>query len=204
MPKHTRFVPDPRGETIDINSRPAAVSLFSRSRVVFWAIAVAWAALIFYFSTAKFAPGFSEWLIAQALTFLHVSFSSRIVQVLDALVRKSAHMIEYGILTLLLYGSFASKDPFRWRPRRALWCVFIAGAYSLTDEFHQRFVPGRHASLMDCGVDAVGAMIAIAIATWVNKGFDRPSSTPRTDEPGGQCADTQKGGGRKPLLSTKV
>jgi VanZ family protein len=119
--------------------------------------------VIFYLSTSKFAPAFSQRLVAEALTVLHVSFRSRTVHVLDALLRKSAHLIEYGILAVLLYGSLANGSTFGWRLRRALWCVFIAGAYSLTDEFHQMFVPGRHASLMDCGVDAAGAAIAVAI-----------------------------------------
>ena len=63
----------------------------------------------------------------------------------------------------MLYGGFGDRDPFRWRLRRASWCVFIAAAYSLTDEFHQAFVPGRNASLGDCGIDATGAAIAIAL-----------------------------------------
>ena len=141
----------------------AAALAFSRRCGFLWAITVAWAILIFYLSTARFRPDFSEWLVAQALTSLHISFSPRTLHVLDALFRKSAHVIEYGILAVLLYGGLANERPFRWRLRWALWCVFIAGAYSLTDEFHQMFVPGRHASLMDCGVDAAGAAIAVAI-----------------------------------------
>jgi VanZ family protein len=54
-----------------------------------------------------------------------------------------------------------------------LWCVFIAAAYSLTDEFHQMFVPGRHASLMDCGVDTTGAAIAVAIVCQGQRWFRR-------------------------------
>ena len=146
-----------------MNSLVVAVSSFSRSRAACWAMTVAWAMLVFYLSTARFRPDFSERLVGEALTFLHVSFSLRTVHALDALLRKSAHVLEYGILAVLLYGSLANERPFRWRLGRALWCVFIAGAYSLTDEFHQMFVPGRHASLMDCGVDAAGAAIAVAI-----------------------------------------
>jgi VanZ family protein len=44
-----------------------------------------------------------------------------------------------------------------------MWCIGIVGLYSLTDEFHQRFVPGRNASLVDCGIDVAGAAIALII-----------------------------------------
>jgi VanZ family protein len=151
-------------ETITINPQTVAVSPRSRPCALYWAMAVGWAALIFYLSTSKFAPHFSESLVARALTFLHIGLPPRIVHVLDSALRKSAHLFEYGMFSLLLYASLPNEDSPRSRLRRALWCVLIAAAYSLTDEFHQVFVPGRHASLRDCGVDVAGAGIAAAIA----------------------------------------
>ena len=56
-----------------------------------------------------------------------------------------------------------ASDGFRWRPRQASWCVVVASAYSLTDELHQVFSPGRHASLIDCGIDTTGAAIAMVL-----------------------------------------
>jgi VanZ family protein len=50
-----------------------------------------------------------------------------------------------------------------WRPRRVLGCFLIALAYSLTDEYHQSFVPGRHPSLTDCGIDSIGAAMGILV-----------------------------------------
>src|SRR5205823_10555831 len=56
-----------------------------------------------------------------------------------------------------------SSDLFDWRPRRALGCVLVAGAYSLADEFHQTFVPGRTPSLADCGIDTTGAALGALV-----------------------------------------
>ena len=42
---------------------------------------------------------------------------------------------------------------------------FVAAVYSLTDEWHQTFVPSRTASLFDCGFDSVGAAIAARVAS---------------------------------------
>jgi VanZ family protein len=129
---------------------------------VIWKVtSVAWAGLIFYLSTAGFGSSFSEFLLAQALALLHVSVAPATFEVLHVLMRKSAHVTEYAILGMLLYGSQRDDHPFEWRPRRAVVCMAIAAAYSLTDEFHQSFVPGRTASLADCGIDTVGATLGV-------------------------------------------
>jgi len=123
----------------------------------------AWAGLIFFLSTGGFGSGFSEWLLARVLALLHVTVGPAAFEVLHILMRKSAHMTEYAILAMLLYGSQRDDHPFEWRPRRALACVAIAAAYSLSDEFHQIFVPGRTASLVDCGIDTVGATLGVLV-----------------------------------------
>jgi len=46
----------------------------------------------------------------------------------------------------------------------AVWAATLAVAYGVTDEWHQRFVPGRSATLGDLAADAVGAVVAVAIA----------------------------------------
>jgi len=122
-----------------------------------------WAALMFELSTGTFGPSFSRGLLAMALQGLHLSVSSGTFDLLHAILRKLAHLTEYGILALLLYSLPGEEAPGLWRPRRAVLCVLVAAAYSLTDEFHQLFVPGRHASLRDCGLDTIGAALAMVV-----------------------------------------
>ena len=109
----------------------------SRRRVVLRLATLAWAVLVFYLSTERFGSDFSQGLVAQALTVLHISVSPRTFHILDVLLRKTAHITEYGILASLVYGSVAEQHPFRWRLRPAIWCIGIVGLYSLTDEFHR-------------------------------------------------------------------
>lgn len=46
------------------------------------------------------------------------------------------------------------------------WCITVA--YGATDEWHQMYVPNRHAELRDLFADAIGALIAgIALKAWV-------------------------------------
>lgn len=131
--------------------------------VFWWAMTLAWAALIFHLSTQTFSPDFSRGLLARTLHLLHLSLSWRTFALLDDSLRKVAHLIEYGIFALLLYRLTCEKWRGFWQPRRALICILVAAAFSLTDEFHQMFVLGRRASLLDCGFDTMGAALAMLV-----------------------------------------
>jgi VanZ family protein len=71
----------------------------------------------------------------------------------DYVLRKCAHMTEYAILAILLVRATASYA----------WAFPLAVAYAATDELHQHFVRGRHASPLDVAIDAVGALIGLAV-----------------------------------------
>jgi VanZ family protein len=46
------------------------------------------------------------------------------------------------------------------------WCITVA--YGATDEWHQMYVPNRHAEFRDLQADAIGALAAgIALKAWV-------------------------------------
>ncbi len=75
----------------------------------------------------------------------------------DYVLRKCAHMTEYGILAVLLVRAIGSYA----------WAFALAVAYAGTDEFHQTFVRGRHGSPVDVGIDAVGALIGLTL--WRSK-----------------------------------
>ena len=159
-----------------MNSRALPSLNLSKRRAALCLTTLAWAVLVFYLSTERFGSDFSQGLVAQALGLLHVSVSFRTFHILDAVLRKTAHITEYGILASLVYCSFSWQQPFRWKLRQAIWCIGIVGLYSLTDEFHQRYVPGRHASLVDCGIDVAGAAIALVIIFEARRLFSRASS----------------------------
>jgi len=126
-----------------------------------------WASFIFYLSTSGFGPSFTKWLLIQILALLHVSVSPSTFEFLHFCLRKLAHLTEYCIFTLLIYASFLNAEDFEWQPRLALRSVLIAGLYSLTDEYHQSYVASRTPSLIDCGIDTVGASFAaLMVFVW--------------------------------------
>ncbi|MGI8929397.1 MAG: VanZ family protein [Candidatus Limnocylindrales bacterium] len=112
---------------------------FGRS-VAAWGPAIAWAALIFVLSAQpnlRFAPD----------------------EGLDFVVRKLGHMAVFGILALLLWRALAATTALR---RPWAWALALAVLYAITDELHQAGVVGREASVADVGIDAAGALIAVA------------------------------------------
>jgi VanZ family protein len=98
-----------------------------------WLPVVVWAAVIFTFSS--------------------ISSLSTGLGTWDMLLRKAAHMAEFAILGALLLRALGRELP-----------AFLAGvAYAVSDEIHQHFVEGRHASALDVALDSVGVAVGIYV-----------------------------------------
>ena len=65
----------------------------------------------------------------------------------DFSVKKLAHMLGY----LLLARAYL-RGIGKTQPKAKCWAWLLALLYAVTDEFHQSFVPGRHARWMDVGI----------------------------------------------------
>ena len=80
-------------------------------------------------------------------------------------IRKMAHLTEYFIFGMFLFHGLRGKDR-GWQLRWAIWAVIIAGGYAALDEFHQVFVPSRHASPWDALIDTSGAAVG-QVVLWL-------------------------------------
>jgi VanZ family protein len=74
-------------------------------------------------------------------------------------MKKSAHVIEYGIFGVLLYRAFRGSGIDR--KRSMIFAVAISIMYGVTDEIHQSFTPGREPKIRDVFFDALGASLAV-------------------------------------------
>jgi VanZ family protein len=128
-----------------------------------WVVTAAWAGTITFLSTAAYSGSVTGWLLAQLLHLLHIHLTPHTFATIHFLIRKLAHLSEYAIFGLLLYHSFQPRHPEGWNARRAFAALVVAGLFSLTDEYHQSFVPGRSASLLDCGFDTAGALLGLVL-----------------------------------------
>ena len=102
-------------------------------RLQLWAPVVLWAGVIFGLSSI---PSLSSGLGTW-----------------DEVLRKCAHIAEYAVLGMLLLRALGSALP-----------AFLIGfAYAITDEVHQEFVRGRHASPFDVSMDAAGLALGLLL-----------------------------------------
>jgi hypothetical protein len=77
---------------------------------------------------------------------------------MDFFVKKLAHMTGYALLALAFAWGIGLSTP------GSLWKAWLlAVIYAITDEFHQSFTPGRSASVLDVGIDALGALAGLLL-----------------------------------------
>jgi len=110
----------------------------------------------------KFFSIVPRWFPAIFFMLVIFAFSSRSGDGLpnflgwDYFIKKTGHAVGYGLLALS-YLHF-----LKYNKKQYWFAWLLAIAYSVTDEFHQSFVPGRNASVYDVIIfDNFGAFIAL-------------------------------------------
>jgi VanZ family protein len=73
---------------------------------------------------------------------------------IDHVGRKIVHASEYALLCFLWWRALRTRVD-RTKALAAAWA--IAALYAATDEYHQSFVSGRHATWVDVAIDSMGA-----------------------------------------------
>jgi len=109
------------------------------------------------------------WLPCLVWALVIFLFSSRPTGVVstfdwqDFIIKKMAHVVEYGLFVLLLYRALRSAGVKR--RNAGLYSIFLAVLYGISDEFHQSFVPGRIPSVWDVLIfDHVGVLLGLWLA----------------------------------------
>jgi VanZ family protein len=127
-----------------------------------WLQPVAWACVISILSTDEFSSEHTSRFIMPVLRWLFPRADVHTLELMHLVIRKMAHLTEYFIFGILLFYGVRGKDR-GWKLRWAIWAVVIAGGYAALDEFHQVFVPSRHASPWDALIDTTGATAGQAL-----------------------------------------
>ena len=132
--------------------------------------------LIFLGSGATLSSRQTSRILGPLIHWLFPGMRDETVNDLVALVRKSAHVTEYGVLALLIWR--ARRQPVKheacpWVWRDAGFAFALAAAYAATDELHQALVPSRQGSVWDVLLDSGGAAAALllwwAVGRWRGK-----------------------------------
>lgn len=73
----------------------------------------------------------------------------------DLILRKLAHMTEFGVLWWLWWRAMPTRSPWP--------AVVITALYAISDEVHQTYVRDRHGTPVDVVIDMLGVAIAVAV-----------------------------------------
>ncbi len=104
-----------------------------------WLPPFLWAALIFLFSSLQ-------------------TIKTSEIYWQDFILKKTAHILEYGVFATLLYR--ALKGSGIERKKAAIYSIVLAVIYGISDEFHQIFTPGREPKVRDVVFDTIGASLS--------------------------------------------
>ena len=159
-----------REEKLDVQPAPlgtesSQVPDFSQPHHRFWRYGplIIWAALIFIGSSNLLAASNTSMFLVRPLHWLLPQASDATLRFLHFIARKAGHFTEYAILALLAARAFRTSARELLRSRWFWASLVLVIAYSLTDEFHQSFVPSRTASIYDSMIDTLGGLTALAL-----------------------------------------
>lgn len=104
----------------------------------------------------------NRWLPPLALMGLIFFLSARSrtsiteVYLIDFLIFKTLHMIEYAALYFLLFRAMWSRHK---STKAYVWAFVVCVLYAASDEIHQTYVPGREGRLRDVVIDTAGMLL---------------------------------------------
>ena len=134
-------------------------------RLKYWIPAICVAVVISIFSTHYFSAEETGRFFFPLFHWLFPSANYRTLRIMHILVRKGAHVTEFGVFSIAVFHGVRAER-HGWRISWALITLLIAVCYAGLDEWHQSFVPLREAKFRDVLIDATGAVLA-QVLVWV-------------------------------------
>jgi VanZ family protein len=135
------------------------------TRLSYWIPAILVAMMISGFSTRYFSDDHTSRVIVPVLHWLFPSATPRMLHFMHMGIRKMAHVAEFSLFSAALFHGLRAGHN-GWRFRWAVASLVITPTYASLDEWHQSFVPLRHAAPRDLAIDTLGALLAQALVWW--------------------------------------
>lgn len=117
-------------------------------------------AVIFIFSTSTFSGRETGSVLEGVVGLFWPGYSHQALGLVNYFIRKSAHIVVYGVLAFLWYRALSNGARIG-RRGALLVTLLIAMAFAASDEAHQLLVPGRTAKVSDAVLDSCGASIVL-------------------------------------------
>ena len=88
-------------------------------------------------------------------------------------VRKSAHIFVYFVLSLIAFSFF--YEFYNLDKKVIIFTIIFCFLYSITDEIHQYFIPGRSCEIRDILIDTISSSISACINYFIRKKIKKSS-----------------------------
>ena len=149
--------------------------------IKYWLPVTIMLAAMFYFSTDTLSNEHTETFVGRILLWLSSHISESVIAVINYIIRKSAHFVEYAILGALLFRAFRADDSVRWRLKWVAYSLISAASWAALDEFHQTFTRTRSGSPWDALLDSSATLFVLLVITfWNRKDIDSGGTIERT------------------------
>lgn len=142
---------------------------------------IGWMILIFCLSnqTADVSDNTSGSLIKAVVSIFLEGFEDlseakqqEIIEPFQFIVRKGAHFTAYFILGIFAFLSFGTYKSLPL-PLRAILSLIICILYSVSDEIHQLYIPGRSGEVRDVLIDSCGSLLSVLIFFLIFRSAER-------------------------------
>ena len=105
----------------------------------------------------------------------------------DGFVHRAAHLLEFAVLGALTLRALSKAQPVT--KREMIVTMIVVVLYGVSDEFHQRFTPGRSSEGTSVLFDVAGGLIGVWAYRWWRRRNNRPADQLHSDEPTNQRAN---------------
>lgn len=147
------------------------------SRIRRYAPLIVWMGFIFFASTGEFSASNTSRIIGPLLRWLFPDISEENLLLAHYITRKVAHFTEYAILAWLAARAFNTSSSPTLRRHWFFISLLLVVVYSLSDEYHQSFVPSRTGTIYDSLIDMSGGLAALLLyALWHRRKRGRKTS----------------------------
>jgi VanZ family protein len=151
------------GSTRSLSNNSIDLRPSQSHRFVRYGPLIVWAILIFIGSSDLLSAAHTGAFLARPLHWLLPHASEATIATIHFLLRKAGHFTEYAILAWLAARAFRTSSRELLRSRWFWISLLLVIIYSLSDEFHQSFVPTRTASIYDSMIDTFGGLTMLVV-----------------------------------------
>jgi VanZ family protein len=138
---------------------------------VWWGLLLLWCGIIYLVSAKPVFTGQSTGEIIHRVLGLR----ERVLETANLAIRKFGHIFGFAGLGLLAWRAIRTWPGLKRAP---LYAWLFATLYAASDEWHQRFVPGRTGVVTDVLLDATAAAVALLLLAGVLAWRHRAGNTP--------------------------